>query len=136
MRDPLPEPRTRPVSLRWGTPPAPTITYGGCPEDESEEHRRRWPETPAFLGEPVTLRDLIRAARAARAHTRRGNGANTREWWTATHRVAAERIGSTWRIELQTYRPVPYVYVELRDPSIDQITTAGRLCGWDTGRLL
>lgn len=106
---------------------------------------------PAF-DTPPTLRDLLRAARAAGAPLRRqrhGSPTFMRAWqvWDeAEHRRWIEVMqwpdhaglgvdGETrWRIRISGYDTSNgYVHVELRDPSIELLTRSLRTAGWDLG---
>lgn len=158
MRDPLAEPRTTPVPLRrrpvheqlrvyasdldgviQSHGPLPGLTYVA---DGLERIAARLEVTP-------TLRDLLRAARAAGAPLRRQHHDHVMtEYWQCWDEGAHTRRAmvrhwpdGTWRVEIYGRHnnadgephEVNVVRVDLQNPSIEQISAAARLCGWDLG---
>lgn len=96
---------------------------------------------------PPTIRDLVRAARAAGAPLRRHYSEHgMTEYWQCWDEGARRRRAKvrhwpqygTWRVEIYGRYDNPVgdnaVDVDLLNPSIDQIAAAAELCGWEVPR--
>jgi len=88
---------------------------------------------------PVTLRDLIRAARAAGAPLRRVPGPTDPEYWECwddgahRRRALVRRWPDLYRVDMHGRHDDEdhAIRVTLVNPTLAEIAAAARLCGWD-----